>query len=49
MNAGQVDVSRLITHTFPLDDAVKGLTAFVNDKHTAIKAVMIGDDVSARG
>ncbi|MCE5188572.1 MAG: zinc-binding dehydrogenase [Eubacteriales bacterium] len=49
MNAGQVDVSRLITHTFPLDDAVKGLTAFVNDKHTAIKAVMIGDGVSARG
>lgn len=43
LRAGQVDVSRLITHTFPLDSAVQGLTAFVNEKHSAVKAVLIGN------
>ena len=40
LRAGIVDVSQLITHTFPLEGAVQGLTAFVNDKHSAVKAVM---------
>jgi len=41
LQAGLVDVSRLVTHTFPLEGAAQGLTEFVDDKHAAVKAVMI--------
>ena len=41
MKAGIVDVKKLITHTFPLEKTPEGITAFLNDHDTAVKAVMI--------
>ena len=44
LRAGMVDVSQLITHTFPLDKVVEALLAFKDDKQNAVKAVMISDE-----
>ena len=41
LQAGIVDVKKLITHTFPLEQVPEGVTAFLNDHDTAVKAVMI--------
>ena len=41
LQAGQVDVTQLITHTFPLEDAADGLMRYVNDRDAGVKAVMI--------
>lgn len=41
LRAGQVDVTRLITHRFTLDHAADGLKTFVSDKQNAVKAVML--------
>lgn len=41
MKSGTVDVKKLISHTFSLDGAVEGITAFLRDKETAVKAVML--------
>lgn len=47
LRAGIVDVSRLLTHRFALADAKQGIEDYLNDKHTAIKAVMIHNEDSA--
>lgn len=41
MKAGTVDVKKLITHTFPLEKTPEGITAFLTDHDTAVKAVMV--------
>ena len=41
LRAGMVDVKKLITHTFPLEEAPEGITAFLRDHGTAVKAVML--------
>ncbi|MEA4938850.1 MAG: alcohol dehydrogenase catalytic domain-containing protein [Christensenella sp.] len=41
LRAGLVDVSRLVTHTFSLEHAADGLTQYIDDRESAIKAVMI--------
>lgn len=41
LQAGHVDVTQLITHTFPLEDAADGLMGYVNDRDAGVKAVMI--------
>ena len=43
LRAEMVDVSRLTTHTFPLDDAANGIMTYLADKHSAVKAVLIND------
>lgn len=40
LRAGIVEVRKLITHTFPLEKTPEGITAFLNDHDTAVKAVM---------
>ena len=41
LKAGIVNVRRLITHTFPLEKTPDGITAFLSDHETAVKAVMM--------
>ena len=41
LQAGQVDVTQLITHTFPLEGAAEGLMGYVNDRGAGVKAVML--------
>lgn len=43
LNAGLVDVSRLITHTFPLTGAAQGLLDYIHDRETGVKAVMTAE------
>ena len=40
LKSGMVDVKKLISHTFPLEQAPEGILAFLNDHDTAVKAVM---------
>jgi threonine dehydrogenase-like Zn-dependent dehydrogenase len=41
LRSGQVDVTRLLTHSFDLEHAEQGLMKFARDKSDAVKAVMI--------
>lgn len=41
MQAGMVDVKKLITHEFPLERVPEGVTAFLNDHKTGVKALMV--------
>ncbi len=43
LSAGLVDVSQLITHTFPLESAAEGLLNFCGDRDAGVKAVMIAE------
>ncbi|MEA4871010.1 MAG: alcohol dehydrogenase catalytic domain-containing protein [Christensenella sp.] len=43
LNAGLVDVSRLMTHTFPLENAAEGLLDYCGDRDAGVKAVMIAE------
>lgn len=44
LKAGMVDVRKLITHTFPLEQAAEGISAFLREQDVAVKAVMLADD-----
>ncbi len=39
--AGMVDVKKLISHTFPLEEVPQGIHRFLEESDTAVKAVMV--------
>ncbi len=41
MKAGMVDVSKMISHKFSLEEAPVGLMRFLEEKNTAVKALMV--------
>lgn len=41
MKAGMVEVAPMITHRFPLEEVPDGISAFLREKETAVKAVMV--------
>lgn len=44
IQAGMVDVKRLVSHTFTLDDAPKGILEFLSESDIAVKAIMLQED-----
>jgi len=40
MSQGKIDTSRILTHTFPLDEFATGYDYFVNRKDGAMKVVI---------
>jgi threonine dehydrogenase-like Zn-dependent dehydrogenase len=43
VESGAVDMKSLVSHTFPLKDAVSALKAYIGDPQTALKAVMVNE------
>ncbi|MGP1418196.1 MAG: zinc-dependent alcohol dehydrogenase [Sphaerochaetaceae bacterium] len=44
LKSGLVETKSLITNTFDLDNAVNGLSQFINDRANSVKAVMVSKD-----